>query len=88
MYICKKNIMTQITIDYEEYQNLLKYKKALQENKVLECFRNSVAGCSYEVVYIGEKDHLIMKLNNEIKELKSELNKANEKKGFFSFLTH
>lgn len=80
--------MAQITIDYEEYQNLLKYKKALQENKVLESFRNSVAGYSYEVVYIGEKDHLIMKLNNEIKELQSELNKANKKKGFFSFLIH
>lgn len=80
--------MAQITIDYEEYQNLLKYKKALQENKVLECFRNSIAGCSYEVVYIGEKDHIIMKLNDIIKELQSELNKANKKKGFFSLFKH
>ncbi len=80
--------MAQITIDYEEYQNLLKYKQALQENKVLECYRNSVAGYSYEVVFIGEKDHVIMKLNDEIKELKSELNKANKKKCFFSLFKH
>ncbi len=76
--------MAQITIDYEEYQNLLKYKKALQANKVLECFRNSIAGCSYEVVYIGEKDEAILKLEREIEELRNELNKANKKKGFFS----
>ena len=80
--------MAQITIDYEEYQNLLKYEKALQENKVLECFRNSIAGCSYEVVYIGEKDEVIEKLENRIEELQSELNKANKKKGFFSLFKH
>ena len=77
--------MAQVIIENEEYQNLLKYKKALQENKVLECFINSIAGCSYEVVYIGEKDHLIMKLNDKIKELQSELDKANKKKCFLLF---
>lgn len=80
--------MAQVIIENEEYQNLLKYKKALQENKVLECFRNSIAGCSYEVVYIGEKDHLIMKLNDKIKELQSELDKANKKKCFFSLFKY
>ena len=76
--------MAQITIDYEEYQNLLKYKKALQENKVLETYRSSIAGCSYEVVYIGEKDEVILKLEKVIEELREELNKANKKKCFFS----
>lgn len=80
--------MAKITIDYEEYQNLLKYKKALQANKVLECFRNSIAGCSYEVVYIGEKDEVILKLEKVIEELREELNKANKKKGFFSLFKH
>lgn len=80
--------MAKITIDYEEYKNLLKYKKALQENKVLETYRSSVAGYSYEVVFIGEKDPVIMKLNDEIKKLKSELNKATKKKGFFSLFKH
>lgn len=80
--------MAQITIDYEEYQNLLKYKKALQENKVLYYFEMGDCFHQVEKLLFIEKDEAVKKLENRIEELQSELDKANKKKCFFSLFKY
>ena len=80
--------MAQITIDYEEYKELLKYKSAYIDNKVLYFFEMGDCFHQIEKLLFIEKDEAIKKLENRIEDLQSELNKANKKKGFFSFLIH
>ena len=80
--------MAQITIDYEEYKELLKYKSAYVDNKVLYYFRIGDFSHKVETLLFIEKDEAVNKLENRIKELQSELNNANKKKGFFSLFKH
>ena len=77
--------MAQITIDYEEYKELLNYKSAYIDNKVLYFFEMGDYFHKVEKLLFIEKDEAIKKLENRIEELQSELNKANKKKGFFHF---
>ena len=76
--------MAQITIDYEEYKELLKYKSAYVDNKILYYFRTGDFSHKVETLLFIEKDEAVRKLENRIEELQSELDKANKKKCFFS----
>lgn len=80
--------MAQVIIENEEYQELLKYRDALQNNRIIITLKSDQYGFKYEALLFVEKDEAVKKLENRIKELQSELNKANKKKCFFSLFKH
>ena len=76
--------MAQVIIENEEYQELLKYRDALQNNRIIITLKSDQYGFKYEALLFVEKDEAVKKLENRIKELQSDLDKANKKKCFFS----
>lgn len=80
--------MAQVIIENEEYQELLKYRDALQNNRIIMTLKSDQYGFKYEALLFVEKDEAVRKLENRIEELQSELNKANKKKCFFSLFKH
>jgi hypothetical protein len=80
--------MAQVIIENDEYKELLKYRDALQNNRIIVTLKSDQYGFKYEALLFVEKDEAILKLEREIEELRDELNKANKKKGFFSLFKH
>lgn len=80
--------MAQVIIKNDEYQELLKYRDALQNNRIIVTLKSDQYGFKYEALLFVEKDEAILKLEREIEELRNELNKANKKKCFFSLFKH
>lgn len=80
--------MAQVIIENEEYQELLKYRDALQNNRIIVTLKSDQYGFKYEALLFVEKDEAVKKLENRIEELQSELDKANKKKCFFSLFKH
>ena len=58
--------MAEVKIDYEEYQKLLKYRDALQNNRIIAKLKSDQFGFKYEALFFVEKDEAILKLERVI----------------------
>lgn len=80
--------MAKVKIDYEEYQELLRYKDAIQNNRIIVTLKSDQLGFKYKDLLLLEKDEAILKLEREIEELKNELKKQIKRNVFFSLFKY